>query len=104
LSPSRESRTIQTIILLANHDLSSAGGKKSANRLSSDGKWRSFPHVPHLLQYVSSGDIFARRKNNGKIIRHSLKTAVGTTVSAAADLGVGVKRGFAEKLGRRLFS
>jgi hypothetical protein len=53
-------------------------GKKNANRLSSDGKWRSFPRVPHLLQYVSSGTYFARIKIKGKLIRESLETTVGT--------------------------
>jgi hypothetical protein len=42
--------------------------KKSANRLSKDGKWRSFSRVPHLLQYVSSGTDFARIKIKGKLI------------------------------------
>jgi integrase len=54
------------------------GGKKSANRLSPDGKWRSFPRVPHLLQYVSSGTYFARIKIKGKLIRESLGTVVWT--------------------------
>ena len=51
-------------------------GKKSAFRLSKDGKWRSFSRVPHLLQYVSSGAYFARIKVRGKIIRQSLETDV----------------------------
>jgi hypothetical protein len=53
-------------------------GKKSANRLSKDGKWRSFPRVPHWLQYVSSGTYFARIKIKGKLIRESLGTTVWT--------------------------
>lgn len=52
--------------------------KKSAVRLSKDGKWRSFPRVPHLLQYVSSGTYYARIKIRGKISRESLETAVWT--------------------------
>jgi hypothetical protein len=51
-------------------------GKKSAFRLSKDGKWRSFSRVPHLLQYVSSGVYFARIKIRGKTIRQSLETSV----------------------------
>lgn len=51
-------------------------GKKSAFRLSKDGKWRSFSRVPHLLQYVSSGVYFARIKIRGKIFRESLETEV----------------------------
>jgi hypothetical protein len=50
--------------------------KKSAFRLSKDGKWRSYPRVPHLLQYISSGAYFARIKVRGKIIRQSLETDV----------------------------
>jgi integrase len=47
--------------------------------LSKDGQWRSFPKVPHLLQYVSNGNYYGRIKVNGKIIRESLSTAVWTT-------------------------
>jgi len=46
-------------------------GKKSANRLSTDGKWRLFPRVPHWLQYTCSGTYFARIKIKGKTIRDS---------------------------------
>jgi integrase len=46
---------------------------KRADRLSPDGKWRSFPKVPNLLQYVSTGTYFARVKVNGKVIRRTLK-------------------------------
>jgi integrase len=42
------------------------------DRLSPDGKWRSFPKVPNLLQYCSTGLYFARTKINGKLIRRSL--------------------------------
>ncbi len=52
--------------------------KREAN-LSKDGKWRSFPKVPNLLQYISSGIYFARTKVDGRIIRQSLKTDVWTT-------------------------
>lgn len=52
---------------------------KQAHRLSPDGKWRSFPKVAHLIQYVSSGVYYARIKVNGKLIRQSLKTNVFTT-------------------------
>ncbi|MDR3457720.1 MAG: hypothetical protein P4N60_09765 [Verrucomicrobiae bacterium] len=61
-----------------NNDLHGTSGKKSANRLSKDGKWRSFPRVPHLLQYASSGTYFARIKIKGKLIRESLGTIVWT--------------------------
>lgn len=46
---------------------------KRTDRLSPDGKWRSFPKVPNLLQYVSTGLYFARTKVNGKLIRRGLK-------------------------------
>jgi hypothetical protein len=59
---------------MANTENSAAPtGKKSAFRLSKDGKWRSFSRVPHLLQYFSSGAYFARIKIRGKIIRQSLE-------------------------------
>jgi integrase len=45
---------------------------KRDERLSPDGKWLSFPQVPNLLQYVSTGLYFARTKVNGKLIRRSL--------------------------------
>ncbi len=51
-----------------------ATSRKSKSRLSKDGKWRSFPKVPNLLQYTSSGTYFARVKLHGKIIRQSLET------------------------------
>jgi integrase len=53
--------------------------KKRADHLSTDGKWRSFPKVPHLLQYVSNGNYYGRIKIGGKIIRESLNTSVWTT-------------------------
>ena len=46
--------------------------------LSKDGKWRSFPKVPNLLQYVISGTYYARRKTEGKSVRTSLETKVFT--------------------------
>jgi integrase len=47
--------------------------------LSKDGKWRSFPKVPGLLQYASTGTYFARTKVKGKLFRQSLETDVFTT-------------------------
>jgi integrase len=44
--------------------------------LSGDGKWRSFPRTPNLLQYVSTGQYYGRLKVNGKIVRRRLKTDV----------------------------
>jgi integrase len=47
--------------------------------LSKDGRWRVFPKVPNLLQYVSTSTYFARVKVNGKIVRQSLDTKTFTT-------------------------
>ena len=47
--------------------------------LSKDAKWRYFPKVPNLLQYVRTGTYFARAKVQGKTIRQSLETDVFTT-------------------------
>jgi integrase len=52
--------------------------EREAN-ISPDGKWKSFPKVPHLLQYVPSGIFFGRIKLGGKIVRQTLKTDVFTT-------------------------
>ena len=53
--------------------------RKREGQLSKDGNWRSFPKVPHLLQYVSNGNYYGRIKVGGKTIRESLKTEVWTT-------------------------
>jgi len=55
------------------------GSRKREEHLSKDGKWRSFPKVPHLLQYVISGNYFGKVKINGKTIRQSLQTTVWST-------------------------
>jgi hypothetical protein len=49
-------------------------GKPTSHRLSGDGKWRSFPKIPRLLQYVSNGTFYRRTKVDGKIIRQSPET------------------------------
>src|SRR5258707_725109 len=49
------------------------------HHFSKDGKWRNFPKVPNLLQYVRTGTYFARTKVEGKSIRLSLETDVFTT-------------------------
>jgi len=53
--------------------------RKRDEALSKDGQWRSFPHVPCLLQYVSNGNYYGRIRVGGKLIRVSLKTSVWTT-------------------------
>lgn len=55
------------------------GSRKREDHLSTDGKWRSFPKVPHLLQYVSSGNYFGKVKINGQTVRKSLQTTVWST-------------------------
>jgi len=52
------------------------GSRKREEHLSTAGKWRSFPKVPHLLQYVISGNYFGKVKINGKTVRKSLQTTV----------------------------
>lgn len=51
---------------------------KRNDNLSTDGKWRSFPKVPNLLQYVVAGTYYARCKVDGKPVRASLETDVFT--------------------------
>jgi integrase len=58
--------------------------------LSPDGKWRSFPKVPNLVQYVSTGTYFGRVKIKGKVFRESLNTSVFT--SAKLRLGDFIKK------------
>jgi hypothetical protein len=61
--------------------------RKREEHLSKDGKWRSFPKVPHLLQYVGNGNYYGRIKvkvkgevkGQNKIIRETLKTNVWST-------------------------
>jgi hypothetical protein len=52
------------------------GKRRRAEHLSTDGKWRSFPKVPNLLQSVSNGNYYGRIKVGGKVIRESLETTV----------------------------
>jgi len=42
---------------------------KRNDNLSTDGKWRSFPKVPNLLQYVVAGTYYAGCKVKGKPVR-----------------------------------
>jgi hypothetical protein len=53
--------------------------RKRGEHLSKDGNWRSFPRVPHQLQYVNNGINYARVKVRGKLIRQSLETGVWST-------------------------
>ena len=52
---------------------------KRSDNISTDGKWRSFPKVPNLLQYVVAGTYYARCKVKGKPVRVALDTDVFTT-------------------------
>ena len=59
-------------------DTASASPKRQQH-LSKDRQWRSFPKVPHLLQYVGNGNYYGRIKVGGKILRQSLQTCTWTT-------------------------
>ena len=48
--------------------------RKRGEHLSKDGKWRSFPKVPHRLQYVISGNCFGKVKIIGGTVPLSLQT------------------------------
>ena len=48
----------------------------SLARLPIPPRWRPFPRVPHLLQYIRSGQYYARTRVNGKIIRRSHEDSV----------------------------
>lgn len=70
-------------------EITTAGtkGVPKTNRndnLSADGKWRSFPKVPNLLQYIVAGTYYARCKVKGKPVRAALDTDVFTTARAEA--------------------
>lgn len=67
---------------MTNESTASKPDKSHKEHLSKDGKWRSFPKTPGLLQYVSTGTYFARVKHNGKLFRKSLETTVFTTAKA----------------------
>jgi hypothetical protein len=47
--------------------------RKREEHISPDGKWRSFPKVPNLLQYVNSGNYYGRIKVGRKLIRESCR-------------------------------
>ena len=53
--------------------------RKWEEHLSENGKWRSFPRVPHLLQYVSNGSYYGIIKLRGKTIRESWGPDVWST-------------------------
>jgi hypothetical protein len=63
------------------YETTSAGAEnipatKRDSHVSTDGKWRSFPKVPNLLQHVIAGRYYARCKVDGKPVRASLDTDV----------------------------
>jgi len=53
--------------------------------LSQDGKWRSFPQIPNLVQYVSNGNYYGRIKIDGKLIRERLRRTVWTSAKTRLD-------------------
>ena len=58
---------------------------------SKNGKSRSSPKVPCMLQYVSSGVDFARVKVSGKIIWQSLQTAIHLSIACSGHPVQGTK-------------
>jgi integrase len=70
---------VNALIDTATAGTQSAPTTKRNDNVSADGKWRSFPKVPNLLQYVVAGTYYARCKVNGKPVRASLETDVFTT-------------------------
>ena len=55
---------------------SSGHGRERDPRISPDGKWKSFPKSPNLLQYIRTGMYYARVKIAGKLVRRKLQTDV----------------------------
>ena len=49
---------------------------RAHSALSKDGKWKTFPKVPNLLQYISTRTFYGRVKVHSKIYRESLATTV----------------------------
>jgi integrase len=81
--------------------------KPRTEHISPDGKWRSFPQVSNLLQYVSTGMYYGRLKVEGKLVRQKLNTNSFTTaklkladflkkhltpVPEVGTLGVGIRQ------------
>jgi len=67
------------LIFLGMETKESIAEKTTASPKVSGPKWRSFPKVPNLLQYVSTGLFYARVQVNGKNIRKSLKAKTWST-------------------------
>jgi hypothetical protein len=66
----------------SNNAQNTTAGKSQSLRKeipSKDGKWKSFPKVRHLLQYVSTATYFARVRVDGNLKRKSLDISVFTT-------------------------
>ena len=55
------------------------GPRKREEHISANGKWRSFPKVPHLQQYVITGIYFGKVKIKSRTFKRSLETTVWTT-------------------------
>jgi len=47
---------------------SKTDGRKRDKNSSKDGQWRSFPNVPHLLQYVSNGNYYGKSKSAARLL------------------------------------
>ena len=75
---------------------------KRPSLISKDGKWKSFPSVPNLMQYLSTQKYYARVKVDGKIIRKNLQTDVWSTAKLRLldfSKGVREKQGKVQVLG-----
>lgn len=77
-----------TLTIDATLDIKPAKSVREAN-LASDGKWRSFPKVLNLIQYVSTGIYFGRVKIDGKVFRESCRESLDTDVFTTAKLLLG---------------
>ena len=55
------------------------GPRKREEHISTTGKWRSFPKVPQLQPYVSSGIYFGKVKISGRAFKQSLEMKLWTT-------------------------
>jgi integrase len=93
LYPDFVSRTLLVMkATTANNESDIKPAKTREHKLSPDGKWRSFPKVPNLVQYVTTGVYFGRVKIEGKIFRESLGTDVFTTAKLLLGDWIKAKR------------
>jgi hypothetical protein len=73
--------------------------RKREHCLSPDGKWRSFPKVPNLPQYVSNSNYYDRIKVGGKLIRECLEYPAGSARGLPAQPVLSVVSGLSQAPG-----